>query len=81
MGRNVCTTDQSTRTRCVYVNGPILWIVCKGPICCMYKETILWGYDSRYKESDSCTEDQSYGTVHVVTRTYVRSSEGLIYTM
>ena len=34
-------------------------------ICCMYKGPILWGHDACYKEPDACTEDQSYGTVHI----------------
>ena len=28
---------------------------------------ILWGHDACYNEPDACTEDQSYGTVHVAT--------------
>ena len=39
-------------------------------ICYMYKGSILWGHDA---EPDACTEDQSYGTVHVATCTYARS--------
>ena len=46
----------------------------------MYKGPILWvngnvqrGHDACYKEPDACTEDQSYGTVHVATCTYARS--------
>ena len=46
-------------------SGPILWIMYKGPI--------LWGHDACYNEPDVCTEDQSYGTVHVATCTYARS--------
>ena len=39
----------------------------------MYKGPILWGHDACYKEPDACTEDQSYGTVHVATCAYARS--------
>ena len=44
--------------------GPILWdhdFVCNGSI---YGQ-ILWGHDACCKKPDACTEDQSYGTVHV----------------
>ena len=39
-------------------------------ICCVYKGPILWGHAT---EPDECTEDQSYGTVHVAKCTYARS--------
>ena len=47
------------------INGPILWVMYKGPI--------LWGQEACYKEPDACTEDQLYWTVHVATCTYARS--------
>ena len=43
--------------------------VCNGSIY----GPILWGNDACYKEPDACTEDQSYGTMHVATCTYARS--------
>ena len=44
-------------------NGPILWV----------NGNVQRGHDACYKEPDACTEDQSYGTVHVATCTYARS--------
>ena len=57
-------------TQCTY-NGPILWGYNVGTkdqsmgTQCMYKEPILWG------TMCTCTEDQSYGTVHVATHAYM----------
>ena len=42
------------------------------PMGNVYKGPILWGQEACYKEPDASTEDQSYGTVHVATRTYAR---------
>ena len=53
------------------IYGPILWVMCKGPIRWEYDNgPILWGHDA---EPDACTDDQSYGIVHVATCTYAQS--------
>ena len=55
-------------------------------IRCKYKGPILWWHDACYKEPilwghDACTEDQSYGTVHVATRTNVQTQVALYHVL
>ena len=52
------------------VQGPTLWVMCKGPTNPMGIH--LWGHDAG-------TEDQSYGSVHVDTRTNVQSQVALYH--
>ena len=55
---------------------PSMICVCNGSIY----EPILWGHNACYKEPDACTEDQSYGIVHVGSYiTYARSQVRSLY--
>ena len=61
---------------CVPLEDPSMICVCNGLIY----EPILWGHNACYKEPDACTEDQSYGIVHVGSYiTYARSQVRSLY--
>ena len=50
---------------------------------CAFRGPILWCHDTYYKKPDACTEDQSYGSVHVGSYMYLcmDSSEGSMSSM
>ena len=84
-GQDVCSKDESYGNTDA-VQGPTLWVMCKGPInpmgiCCMYKGPILWGHDACHKGSilwdSACSYTSlctvSSGSVSCTRTSYMRT--------
>ena len=80
----VCVGWASVKCRCTFrqpilwghdvcngsIYGPILWVMCKGPIQSDYA---VCTKDQSYGEPDACIEDQSYWPVYVAKCTYAQT--------